>query len=87
MVIDSRCKEICNEYAAQTMFCQSQANSTEKKPFFLFFYFQQKPKVSELQNLASKKPKCQPYYTRIENAHKVRKKSFDFLFCMEVQKA
>jgi len=24
-------------------------------------------------------------YTRIENAHKVRKKSFDFLLCIEVQ--
>jgi len=43
-------------------------------------------KLPELQNLASKKPKWQPYYTRIENAHKVRKKSFDFLLCIEVQK-
>jgi len=25
-------------------------------------------------------------YTRIENAHKVRKKTFDFLLCIEVQK-
>jgi len=24
-------------------------------------------------------------YTRIENAHKVRKKAFDFLLCIEVQ--
>jgi len=24
-------------------------------------------------------------YTRIENAHKVRKKTFDFLLCIEVQ--
>jgi len=24
-------------------------------------------------------------YTRIENAHKVRKKTFEFLLCMEVQ--
>jgi len=26
-------------------------------------------------------------YTRIENAHKVRKKTFDFLLCIEVQQS
>ena len=39
MVIDPRPKEICNEYAIQTMFCQSQTYPTENKPFF---YFQKK---------------------------------------------
>ena len=43
-------EEIFNEYAAQTMFFQSQAFLTEKKPeknwFCLaFFEFQKKPKV------------------------------------------
>jgi len=33
MVIDPRPKEICNEYATQTMFCQSQTYPTENKPF------------------------------------------------------
>jgi len=90
-------QEICNEYAlnvAQTMFCQSQAYPTENKPekarIFWLFYFEKKPKVfekqPEFQNLASKKPNWQPCYTRIENAHKVRKKTFNFLLCIEVQK-
>jgi len=37
-------------------------------------------------HLASKKPNWQPCYPRIENAHKVRKKTFNFLLCIEVQK-
>jgi len=35
MVSDARPKEICNEYAIQTMFCQSQTYPTENKPFFI----------------------------------------------------
>jgi len=61
-----------------------------KMSLFFFFFISKKAKgvqkQPELQNLASKKPKWQPYYTRIENAHKVHKKSFDFLLCIEVQK-
>jgi len=49
--------EICNEYAAQTMFCQSQAYPTENKPekarFFWLFYFQKKPKVFKKAKLAT----------------------------------
>ena len=85
---------ICNEYAAQTMFCQSLAYPTENKPdrarFFGFFYFQKKPNVfvkkPEFQNLASKKPNWQPCCTRIENAHKVHKKTFTFLLCKKSRK-
>jgi len=74
------------------MLCQSQAYPTENKPkksrFFCFFYFQKKPKVfkkqPELKNLVSKKPNWQPCYTRIENAHKVRKKTINFLLCIDV---
>jgi len=57
----------------------------QKKPDFSGFFiskkakgFQKKP---EFQNLASKKPNWQPCYTRIENAHKVRKKTFNF-YCV-----
>jgi len=65
----------CNEYAAQTMFCQSPAHPTEdKSEHFLF------PKKPEFQNLAPKTPNWQPCYTRIENAHNVRKKTSNFLF-------
>jgi len=76
------------------MFCQSQAYPTENKPekarFFWVFLFQKKAKgvhkKPEFQNLASKKPNWQPCYTKIENAHKVRKKRLYFLLCVEVQK-
>jgi len=55
-------EDIFNEYAAQTMFFQSQAVRTKKNPekarFCLTFIdFQKKP---EFQNLASKKPIWQP---------------------------
>ena len=43
-------------------------------------------KKPEFQNLASKNPNWQPCYTRLENAHKVRKKTFNFLLCIEVKK-
>ena len=75
------------------MFCQSQAYPTDNKPekarIFWLFYFQKKPKVfkkqPEFRDLTSKKPNWQPCYTRIENVHKVRKKTFNFLLCIEVQ--
>ena len=51
---------------------------------------QKKPKVfkkqPEFKNLASKKPNWQPCYTRIENVHEVRKKTFNFLLRIDVQK-
>jgi len=31
-------EEICNKYAAQTMFCQIQAFQTEKKPDFDWYF-------------------------------------------------
>jgi len=65
MVTDPRPKEICNEYATQTMFCQSQTYPTENKPFSIF------RKNPEFQSLASKNLNWQPYHTRIENAHEV----------------
>jgi len=75
------------------MFCQSQAylteNKREKNIFFRLFLFPIKAKGSkkpEFQTLASKKPNWQPCYTRIENARKARKKTFNFLLCIEVQK-
>jgi len=57
-------EEIFNEYAAQTMFFQSQAFPTENKPekarFFWLVLFPKKAKdvqkKPEFQNLASKKP-------------------------------
>jgi len=64
------------------MFCQSQASIRLKRrqKILWLFHFKKKPKVlkkqPEFQNLASKKPSWQTCYTRIENAHKVRKKSF-----------
>jgi len=75
------------------MFCQSQAypteNNPEKSQIFLFFLFPKKAKgvkkKPEFQNLASKKPNRQLCYTGIENAHNVRKKTFNFLLCIEVQ--
>jgi len=49
MVIGPRRKEICNEWPAQTMFCQSQVYPTGNKPFF--FLFPQKAKgVQQSQN-------------------------------------
>jgi len=44
-------------------------------------------KIPEFQSLASKKPNWQPCYTRIENAHEVRKKTFNILLYIEVQKS
>jgi len=54
-------KEICNEYAAQTMFCQSQAFSAKKSQILSGFLIskKKKPKVfkgsENFQSLASKK--------------------------------
>jgi len=75
------------------MFCQSQAYPTENKPeksgFFRLFYFQKKLKVFKKARISKsgfKKQNCQPCYIRIENAYKVRKKTFNFLLYIEVQK-
>jgi len=57
---------------------------------FLTFLFPKKVKgvlkKPEFQNLPSKKPNWQPCYKRIENAHEVRKKTFNFLLCIDAQK-
>jgi len=62
----------------------------KKSRFFWIFLFPKKAKgvqkKPECQNLASKKANWQPCCTRIENAHEVRKKTFNFLLCIEVQK-
>jgi len=42
-------EEVCNEYAAQTMFCQSQAFMTEKsqkRPYFVWLFFIPKKSVT-----------------------------------------
>ena len=64
MVIDSS-EEICNEYAAQTMFYQNQAFPTEKSQILSGFYLFPKNsqrcwKKPQFQNPASKKPNSQP---------------------------
>jgi len=38
-------QKICNEYAAQTMFCQSQAYPTKNKPDFSGFFISKKLNV------------------------------------------
>jgi len=63
------------------MFCQSQAYSTEisqKKRFFWLF-------ISKKAKGVEKKSNWQLCCTRIENTHKVRKKTCNFLLCNEVQ--
>jgi len=70
-------QEISNEYAAQRMFCQSQAYPTENKPekaiFFWLFYFQKTPKV--LEKVKSATLLSQELRMRIKYA---RKKNFPF---------
>jgi len=61
-------EENCNEYAAQTMYCQSQAFPTEKNPdfvwrFLIFKKSQVRWKNPEFHNLVSKKPNWQPCFT------------------------
>jgi len=73
------------------MFRQSQAYPTENKPDFSDIFISKKArgvqKKPEFKNLASQKPNWQPCYKRIEeNAHEVRKKTFNFLLCIDVQK-
>jgi len=70
------------------MFCQSQAYPIENKPekSQIFLANGGVQKKQEFQNLASKSPNLQRCYTRIENAHKVRKKTFNFLLYIQVQK-
>jgi len=57
-------ERICNDYAAQTVFCQSQAFPTEKIQILTGFFVSKKSqrcsKKPEFQNLASKKPNWQP---------------------------
>ena len=61
----------------QLRHCFAKAKPIRLKIGLFFFLFPKEAKgvqkQPELQNMASKKPKWQPYYTRIENAHKVRK--------------
>jgi len=63
---------------------------SQKKPDFSDIFISKKAKCvqknPEFQNLASKKPNWQPCYNRVENAHEVRKKTFNFLLCVDVQK-
>ena len=64
-------EEICNEYATQKMFLQSQAFLNEKSQILSgFFYFPKKPKVlkkPEFQNLASKKSNWEPWSGRVSS--------------------
>jgi len=57
-------QETCNEYAAQTMFCQSQAylteNKSEKVRFFWLFYFQK----SQIGNPATQELRMRIKYAR-----------------------
>jgi len=75
-------QEICNEYAAQTIFCQSQAYPTENNPeknriFWLFISKKVKgvKKQPEFHNLASKSqignPATQEWRMRIMYAKKL----------------
>jgi len=77
------------------MFCQSHTyqtkNKSEKKPdFSSFFNFQKKAKgvqkKPEHQNLVSKKPNWQRCCTRLENAHKVCKKTLHFCYLYQSRK-
>jgi len=67
MFTDSCQKRYCNEYDAQTMFCQSQTFPTVKKPDFVWIFWKSKKdklkglKKPEFQNLASKMPNWQPW--------------------------
>jgi len=63
--------------------------SQKNLDFSSFFYFQKKLKVFKKARISKsdfKKKNCQPCYIRIENAYKVRKKTFNFLLYIEVQK-
>ena len=86
MVIDPRRKRFGMSMQLRQCFARAKPIrlkiTTEKARYFWLLYFQKKPKVlkkPEFWNLASKKPNWQPCYTRIENAHKVRKKTQFFL--------
>jgi len=85
MVIDPRQKRFAMNIQLRNGFTRAKPiRLSQKKPDFSgVFYFQKKP---EFQNLASKNPNWQPCYTGLENAHKVRKKTFNILLCIEVKK-
>jgi len=93
MVIDPRRKRFVMNMHFRQCFARAKPirlKIIQKNPDFSgFFYFQKKlkvfKKVFRISKSVFKKPNWQPCYTRIENARKVRKKTFNFLLCIEVQ--
>ena len=76
MVIDPRCKRFVMNMQLRQGFARAKPirlKISQKKTDFSGIFFQKKP---EFQNLASKNP----------NWQKVRKKTLNFLLCIEVKK-
>ena len=74
MVIDPRHKRFVMNMQLRQGFVRAKPirlKISQKKPDFSGFFLI--PKKPEFQNLASKNPNWQPCYTRLENAHEVRK--------------
>ena len=90
MVIDHRRKRFVMNMQLRQRFARAKPIrlqiSQKKHIFFISKKSLRCLKKPEFQNLASEKPNWQPCYTRIENARKVRKKTFNFLLCIEVHK-
>ena len=89
MVIDPRRKRFVMNMQLTQRFARAKLIRLKISQIFRLFYFQRSQrceKKSEFQNMASKKPNWQPCCTRIENVHKVHKKTFNFLLCIDVQK-
>jgi len=83
MVIDPRRKRFVMNMQLRQRFARAKPIrlqiSQKKQIFFISKKSQRCLKKLEFQNLASEKPNWQPCYTRIENAHKVRKKTQFFV--------
>jgi len=86
MIVDPRRNRFAMNMQLRQRFTRANPNrlkiSQKSQIFLAFFYSQKNPKVlkTSQKHLASKKPNWQPCYTRIENAHKVRKKTFNICY-------